>query len=193
MGKVEMWFPTCIYVEENLINKEENAKLIEHSLGIKDKTPSGGADWLGGTYNTHGTHDLTNDPVFAPLLELVTRHVNEFAAMHNCEGTYKNDSAWLNISDDKAWQEFHTHNGAVFSAVFYMSAPEGSGKIIFESPLEPDMFGLKKIKEKNPLSFTRISYTPEPAKLLIFRSWLRHMVEPGKNTTPRISIAMNFS
>jgi hypothetical protein len=28
--------------------------------------------------------------------------------------------------------------------------------------------------------------------LLIFRSYLRHMVQPGSNIEPRISIAVNF-
>ena len=43
------------------------------------------------------------------------------------------------------------------------------------------------------LSFTRIGYEAEERKLLIFRSYLRHMVEPCKNKTPRMSIAVNYS
>jgi len=190
--RVEMWFPVAIYLEDNLIPVEDNEKIKKHCLTIRDKTPSGGEDWMGGTYNTHGTHDLRKDPEIMPLLDLITRHVNDFAKMHNCNANYKNGSAWLNISDKSNWQEFHTHNNAIFSAVYYIGAPEGSGKIIFEDPKEPDMFPLKNIKGKNTLSYTRISYPATEGTLVIFRSYLRHMVEPGVNTVPRISIAMNF-
>jgi uncharacterized protein (TIGR02466 family) len=99
----------------------------------------------------------------------------------------------MNISKAGDYQEFHTHNANVFSAVYYVSAPEGSGRILFEDPKEPDMFPLKSIQKKNQLSYTRINYTPTPGLLLIFRSYLRHCVEPGTNTEPRISIALNFS
>jgi uncharacterized protein (TIGR02466 family) len=193
MANVEMWFPVSIYKQEGIITTEQNDRLREHCLQIQANTPTGGAEWLGGTYNTHQTHDLSNDPEFQPVLEAASYHVHEFAKMHNCNGTYKNNYAWLNIATDNAWQEFHTHNGNIFSLVYYVDAPEGSGKIIFEDPKEPDMYPLKTVNNKNQLSYSRISYTPGTGLLLIFRSYLRHAVEPGTNTDPRISIAMNFN
>ena len=36
------------------------------------------------------------------------------------------------------------------------------------------------------------SYTPEPTKILIFKSNLLHMVEMNLSNSDRISIAMNF-
>lgn len=188
-----MWFPVAIYKEDNLISAEDNDRLREHCLNIQKTVPAGGSEWLGGTYNTHQTHDLSTDPEFQPVLNAVSHHVHEFAKMHNCDKNYKNNYAWMNISEGTAWQEFHTHNGNIFSAVYYVDAPEGSGKIIFEDPKEPDMFPLKTVNNKNQLSYSRISYTPLPGTLLIFRSYLRHCVDPGTNTTPRISIAMNFN
>lgn len=193
MQKVEMWFPVAIYSADDIISQEQNNALRNHCIAIQNKTPSGGAEWLGGTYNTHQTHDLSNDPEFKPLLDAVSDHVHQFAKMHNSNGTYENNYAWMNVSKAGDWQEFHTHNANIFSAVYYVSAPEGSGRILFEDPKEPDMFPLKSIPAKNQLSYTRIHYTPEPGKLLIFRSYLRHLVEPGTNTEPRISIALNFN
>jgi uncharacterized protein (TIGR02466 family) len=193
MPKVELWFPVAIYTEEDILTEGELEKIKEHCLTIETSTKTGGEDWVGGTYNTHGTHDLSKDLEFQPLLDKITWHVNQFANMHNSEASYTDNGAWVNIAGEGAWQEFHTHNGNVFSAVFYVAAPEGSGKIVFEDPKEPDMCQLTKIKRKNELSFTRISYTPKPNMLVIFRAYLRHLVEPGKNTEPRISIAVNFT
>lgn len=192
MPKVEMWFPVAIYKEDNLLSSKENKELFDHSLELRKTVPNGGEEWYGETYNTHDTFDLTNDPKFDKLLSLISDHVHNFADMHGSKAEYKITGAWLNINEKGTFQEFHTHNNAIFSCVYWVASPEGSGKLIFEDPKEPDMLQVKKIKEKNPLSFTRIGYAAEESSLLIFRSYLRHMVEPCNNTSPRISIAVNF-
>jgi uncharacterized protein (TIGR02466 family) len=193
MPKVEMWFPVTVYTEENVLSVEENDALKAHCLTVQDSTPSGGSEWLGETYNTHGTYDLTNDEIFQPLLQKISYHVHQYAKMHNCEETYASNYAWMNISKESNWQEFHTHNGNVFSVVYYVAAPEGSGRIIFEDPKEPDMCPLKTKTNRNQLSYTRFSLSPKEGSLIIFRSYLRHCVEPGNNKDPRISIALNFN
>ena len=193
MQKVEMWFPVAIYSAEDIISPEQNELLRQHCLNVQAKTPSGGVEWIGGTYNTHQTHDLHSDPQFQPVLDAVSFHVHQFAKMHGSDANYTTNYAWMNIANAGAWQEFHTHNANIFSAVYYVSAPEGSGRIIFEDPKEPDMFPIKNIQGKNQLSYSRIHYTPKTGMLLIFRAYLRHLVEPGTNTEPRISIALNFS
>ena len=193
MSKIELWFPVAIYTEDNVLPKEVNERLKEHCLKIKESTPSGGAEWMGGTYTSHSKHNLNNDPEFQPLLDVVNFHVHQFAHAHNCTERYHNNYSWLNIANSNAWQEFHAHNGNVFSAVYYVSAPEGSGRIIFEDPKEPDMCPIKTRENRNELRFTRVGYTPQEGTLIIFRSYLRHSVEPGTNTESRISIAMNYS
>ena len=193
MSNVEMWFPVAIYTEQELLSNESNNELKSYCLSVRNSVPSGGSEWLGGTYNTHGTYNVSTDKNFQPLLESISYHVHQFAKMHNCYETYKSDYAWLNIADSTNWQEFHTHNGNIFSAVYYVSVPEGSGRIVFEDPKEPDMCPLKTKTNRNQLSYTRIGYTPTEGSLIIFRSYLRHCVEPGNNTEPRISLALNFN
>lgn len=193
MAKVELWFPVAIYQAQDIIDPSINTAIRSHCLSIQQQTPSGGSEWLGKTYNTHQTYNLNKDQIFQPLLEAMNHHVHEFAKMHNCFETYKNNYSWCNIAEGDVWQEFHTHNCNIFSAVYYVDAPENSGKIIFEDPKEPDMYPVKTQGNKNHLRYTRISYTPQPGLLLIFRSYLRHCVEPGTNATPRISIAANYN
>jgi len=55
------------------------------------------------------------------------------------------------------------------------------------------MLPITNIKERNDLTFQRVGYEAEERKLVIFRSYLRHMVEPCKNKSPRMSIAVNFN
>ncbi len=192
MSNVEMWFPVAVYKQEDIISVEENEILKNICLEIEKVTVCGGPDWVGGTYNTLGTFDVSKDPRFELLFKKISTHVHNFAEMHGSYGSYNASYAWFNVSRHGNYQEFHSHNNNVFSAVYYISAPEGSGKLVFEDPKEPDMCGLKKLPEKNLLSFTRVGYTPVERTLIIFRSYLRHLVEPGTNTEPRISVAINF-
>jgi|TARA_B110000503_G_scaffold65815_3_gene103352 uncharacterized protein (TIGR02466 family) len=193
MANVEMWFPVCIYKQEDLLSVEENQIVKDACLELQTTVPAGGEDWVGGTYNTHGTSDLLSDPRFGLLFERTAEHVHKFAEMFGSKGIYKNDYSWINVATTGNYQEFHTHNNNVFSVVYYAAATEGSGNIVFEDPKEPDMCGLKNVPAKTPLSFTRIGYPATEGMLLIFRSYLRHLVEPGTNTEPRISVAMNFN
>lgn len=192
-SKVELWFPVAVYIQEDLISKEQNELLKQHCLELNKTVPTGGSEWMGGTYNTHGTHDLSTDKIFQPVLDLSAFHVHQFAQMHNCTATYYNNYSWMNLATKNTWQEFHSHNGNVFSAVYYVSVPEGSGRIVFEDPKEPDMCPLKTKNNRNQLSYSRVGYTPKERSLIIFRSYLRHLVEPGTNEIPRISVAMNFN
>jgi len=191
---VEMWFPVSIYSEKELFSAEQNKLWTDYILNLKTTVPSAHNNWQGGTYTTHESREyyLKSDPMFAPLVEKITDRVNSFARKHGCDGIYECQHAWINVADSNNFQEFHTHNGSIFSLVYYVSAPEGSGRILFEDPKEPDMMPLKSIKHDSPLSYQRIHYKAEEGCVIIFRSYLRHMVEPGTNITPRISISMNF-
>jgi len=190
---VEMWFPVAIYKDSGIISIEENTKVYNRGLELQKTVANGGKEWYGNTYNTHDTFDLTDDEIFHPLLDQITAHAHNFAEMHGSKSQLKMSGAWLNINSEGTFQEFHTHNNAIFSCVYWVAAPEGSGKLIFEDPKEPDMLQIRNIKSRNSLSFTRIGYKAEERKLLIFRSYLRHIVEPCNNKTPRMSIAVNFS
>jgi len=193
MAKIETWFPVAIYQESDVFSNDEHLHWVNHIDTIKQNIKSHGEDWYGGTYTTHGSHNIVNDPIFEKLIIEITKHVNTFANMHNSNSNYICNHAWLNVAGSGNSQEFHTHDGSIFSAVYYITAPEGSGKIVFEDPKAPDMLPLRNIVNRNELSFIRIGYDAIPGTLLIFRSYLRHMVEPGTNTTNRISVALNFS
>lgn len=192
MGNIEIWFPVAIYRADNLFSPEQNKIWKEYVLDMKTKVKSGGQDWYGGTYTTHNTIDLGNDEILKPLIQEINKHVDYFAAAHNSKSTYKPGHSWINVSLAGNYQEFHTHDGSVFSAVYYISSPEGSGRIIFVDPKQPDMLPLRNISDRNELSYMKASYPAKEGSLIIFRSYLSHMVEPGTNTEERISLSINF-
>jgi uncharacterized protein (TIGR02466 family) len=193
MAKIEAWFPTTIYQETDLFDQEQNLKWVDRSAEIQNSVLTGGDEWEGKTYTTHNTtYNVLKDVEFKPLVDTVTFHVNEYVKLHNSKKYYTCESAWLNISVKDNFQEMHTHNESTVSAVYYIAAPAGSGKIVFEDPREPDMLPIKDIFERNEFSFIKVGYEPLPGTLLIFRSYLRHMVTLNANILPRISVAFNF-
>jgi len=193
MAKIEKWFPTTIYQESNLFDDLQNQKWINRALEIQQTISSGGDEWEGKTYTTHNTtYNVLKDSEFKLLVDAVTYHVAQYVKLHNSIRTYACESAWLNISTENNFQEMHTHNESTISAVYYIAAPTGSGKIVFEDPREPDMLPIKDIANRNEFSYIKVGYTPIPGQLLIFRSYLRHMVTLNENKLPRISVAFNF-
>lgn len=193
MAKIETWFPVTIYTEENLFPHEQNKVWKDYSIDLQTKVSSGGDEWEGGTYTTHSTpYELSKDPIFQPLVQKVTEHVQQYAILHNSSYEYRCLGGWLNISDSDNFQEFHTHNDSTISAVYYISAPPSAGKIVFEDPKEPDMLPLKNISQRNDLSFVKVGYQPVEGMLIIFRSYLRHSVLRSSMKDLRISAAFNF-
>lgn len=193
MAGIELWFPVAVYQHENLFSKEQNEYWKELSLDIMKSIPSGGSVWEGNTYTTIDHLNLVDHPDFKILVDAITEHVHNFALAHNSKGNYKCNEGWLNINNENTFQEFHFHPNNRISAIYYISTPPGSGKLVFEDPKEPDMMPLKDIKETNTLSSMTAEFTPVQGKLILFRSYVRHLVQAGTNTEPRISAALNYS
>jgi uncharacterized protein (TIGR02466 family) len=193
MAGIELWFPVAIYQENNLFSHSKNEEWAQIALDIQKNTKSGGDSWDGDTYTTMNTYNLLNDNNFSDLINSVSSHVHKFAKAHNSEGHYNCNEGWINVNKNNTFQEFHFHPNNSISAIYYISAPEGSGSLVFEDPKQPDMMPLKNIKERNALSQMVSEFKPQTGKLIIFRSYMRHLVSTGNNIEPRISVAFNFN
>lgn len=190
--KIDLWFPIPIYIEENILDNNENKKLCDKILELKNQTEPGGRNWLCDTYNTLGSVDIINNECFSLLLDKTTHHVNNFAKQFNSTETYECKEFWGNVYGYKDYQEYHIHSHSTFSAVYFAKCPEGSGDLIFENPFSVDMYEMKNISENNQFTYKNCSYSAVENRLIIFRSHLKHMVRQGFNKDYRISFAFNF-
>ncbi len=190
--QVSAWFPTAIYIAPDIVTDDQNALIVDKITKLAEHVPRGGDAWKCNMYNTCGTHDLSKDQDLSFLFDSVQDHIDEYVKLQGSSYKYSCREAWANVSYTNSYQEYHTHSDRTISAVYYAAIPENSGRIVFESPLEPDMLPIKKIDNYNYWSNTNAHFTPQPKTLLIFRSYLRHMVELNQSNLPRITIAMNF-
>ena len=189
---LDIHFPTTFYVLEDSFSEKENNDLLSKITNIKNNAEKGGTNWLTDVYNTQGTYNLMKDNDFENLCNNVTYHTNKFAKILESDYDYTCDEGWLNCYYKNDFQEYHTHPQSIFSAVYFFTNPENSGKLIFENPIEPDMYGLQNKIKTNTLNASTCSFMPKPRTLIIFRSYLRHMVTRCTNIEPRITAAFNL-
>ena len=100
--------------------------------------------------------------------------------------------AWMNINPIGAYNAPHTHPGAHWSGVYYVSQPitqdENAGRIEFLDP-RSDLphWRILKASAFKP----KKSLKPQPGELILFPSYLVHWVYPNIADDERISIAFN--
>ena len=98
------------------------------------------------------------------------------------------DSSWFIINRKNNWNSPHTHMPAQWSGVLYLAVNESNagdegGRIVFVDPIP-----LGPIY-RNPITAI---IEPKEGLMLIFPSYLTHMVEPHFSDEARISLSFNF-
>jgi len=102
-------------------------------------------------------------------------------------------SAWLNINDTRQCMNSDHVHGDVFSGVFYLQAPEESGKLVIKNPAINRMWtGCSLTSEKNRFTGECIRMDPVEGNIILFPSYLPHSVDPNNHDEERISISFNL-
>lgn len=102
-------------------------------------------------------------------------------------------SAWLNINDSRQCMNSEHVHGDVFSGVFYLKTPKGSGKLTFSNPAINRMWqGCSLTSQKNQFTAESIKIEPVEGNIIIFPSYLPHSVETNDHDEERISISFNL-
>jgi uncharacterized protein (TIGR02466 family) len=192
---INYWFPTGIYhaiYPEHETLKTELLSTIPIDV-CKNQMADGWPFW------TKQNNSSIINPLEIKTVETekfsnwVVENVELFSRHYNSTASYEISQCWANVYQKGDFQEPHIHPGFMFSAVYFLSAPPGSGKLMFENPmLAFDMLPIKTNIETE-LNSTAAVYAPVEGQLVIFRSNLRHAVYPHNSDKPRISIAFNLT
>jgi len=101
--------------------------------------------------------------------------------------------AWLNINDSRQCMNSEHVHGEVFSGVFYLSAPEESGKLVIQNPAINKMWkGCSLTSQKNQFTGESIRIEPVEGNIILFPSYISHSVETNNHDEERISISFNL-
>ena len=198
------YFPTTIFQIDVPNPQKLNEKLLsniyaEQERDLKGIERSNFAE-LGGW---HSHNDLHKNPGYADLVSLVN---DSTARLSEDQGYAKNQvikigTMWSIINPPGSSNRAHVHPGCLWSGVYYIQAPEGAGNIEFIEPRTVHLMNQPRFQAntKRPKeNWTKVRFTPQPGRMLIFPSWLYHAVDPNLSKEPgrashRIIISFNLN
>ena len=173
---------------------------LAHSIRSLARDDAAGRRWsrehhYSGYTSYASLNDLPKrDPAFAELAKLLTRHAAAFAkeCAFDLPRKPRLDSLWVNLLKSGGQHSGHIHPHSILSGTLYVEAPPGAGAIRFEDPRLPLMMAAPARRSDAPEELrTFVTVEPRPGLLLLWESWLRHEVLPGKGE--RLSISFNFA
>ena len=137
---------------------------------------------------------LHNVPEMRPLFEYICQMgFKAVADLDFMECDIALTTAWLNINDSRQCMNNEHVHSEVFSGVFYLKAPEESGKLSIQNPAINKMWkGCSLTSQKNQFTAESIRIEPEEGNIILFPSYLPHSVETNNHDDERISISFNL-
>lgn len=102
---------------------------------------------------------------------------------------------WANVSRRGHYNSVHDHPGATWSGVYYVSGgkPDSddpqNGKLELFDPRS----GVNMLRLERGIFEGRYLVEPMPGLMVMFPSWLKHMVHPFQGAGERISISYNIT
>jgi uncharacterized protein (TIGR02466 family) len=101
--------------------------------------------------------------------------------------------AWANVNRAGAFNRTHTHAGTTWSGTYYVDTGDPPADDEFGTPIHFFDPCQGRSNTFMPLMIPiSILIRPEPGLMILFPSYLPHMVYPHRGSRPRISIAFNL-
>lgn len=122
----------------------------------------------------------------------VTRTALSFGRARRFRATYRM-GAWANIMRHGHYHSVHNHPGHTWSGVYYVDIGKPEPNRPFNGQLElldPRLGANMVTMPGGPFEF-RYTVPPRPGLMVVFPSWLNHLVHPFFGTGERISVAFN--
>lgn len=195
-------FPTL--VREEKVSDLDFAEQLEKVCWLLAEEDDAGNAWCEeqgyGGYTSYASLDDLPErfPEFAELKSRLAPIADDFAKqLHwDMDGlALQLDAIWVNILEPGFGHSNHIHPGSVLSGTYYISVPEGSGRLKLEDPRLSKMMAAPQLVDDVPESARRFIYLPPSIGHAFFwESWLRHEVPAGPDAEePRVSISFNYA
>jgi uncharacterized protein (TIGR02466 family) len=186
--EVQEIFPTPLWVVDIAAADAVafNAKLkaeIENIISPRPKVPSGS--------NWQTPQDLHTRPAFADFTKFVEIVAQSVALSLQVEQfPMMITGCWANINLPGAYHPTHNLPNNYLSGVCYVAVPETGSHLVFQDP-RPVLI-MPRTATIGRVTANACVTQPQPGRMVIFPSWLRHHVPSNESTTERVSIAFNL-
>lgn len=196
-------FPTLIYenaLADGAASESLRADLEVACLDLAEQDGAGQAWSEAHGYAGYTSYASLNDlplrnPSFGDLKRALDRHAAAFARDLNfdLDRKPKLDSLWVNVLEPGGVHTGHIHPHSIISGTVYIAVPKGAASLKLEDPRLPMMMARPTLTDQTSEQRRPFVYlTPEPGKVILWESWLRHEVPPNRSDEIRISISFNY-
>ena len=198
----EHLFPTLLYVKDlpnaNALNNYLEQKIMQWSQQDKGLSKTNAGGWHSGTdMNIKEEYNVLTRELFTMQEEIFTKErLDQKPVLGNM---------WANVNYPKCYNRPHIHPNSLFSGVYFVKTPKGSGNLMVYDPRPgiqmamPNRKGDKRTKnmilDHGPLPselWREVHYEPIAGRIIMFPAWLWHEVKPNESNDTRISVSFNF-
>jgi uncharacterized protein (TIGR02466 family) len=112
----------------------------------------------------------------------------------NCKNKFIMTTSWITNTGVGEKSHIHNHKNSFYSGVYFFDKTydENIGNLCFENPVNDFTSFVVNFYAFHPLNSGLTKIMPEPKKLILFPSYLRHFVEINRSKKNRKSLAFNF-
>lgn len=198
---LSMLFATTFVSHQWPDSDELNRELAELILA-KEQADDGGRGIRSnaGGWQSRGNLSTWTEPCIQKLKSrMETMVFNLLGEIVRKDGTERTFTllcdSWANVCRAGNYNVVHTHPNAMWSIVYYVAAGEPDEAVPYSGMLEllDPRESANYIQVPNTVFDARTFIENIPGRMIMFPSWVKHMVHPFVGNGVRISIAANFN
>ena len=190
-------FASYDWPDSDALNAELAELILENEAS--DDTGRGVRSNAGG-WQSAGNIMTRSDPPFVTLKQryetLVFNVIGELVQKDGRNRQFRLlMEGWANVCRRGDYNVVHSHPNAMFSLVYYVAAGEPDPTVPYSGLLEliDPRESANYIQIQNTVLDARTFIENKPGKMVLFPSWVKHMVHPFVGEGVRISIACNVN
>lgn len=159
---------------------------IEALMGPPPPLAAGRTNWQ----TDPNLHRLPQFAEIVALFERAGRAATEYMKLKSHDLVVT--GCWANVNPPGGHNPSHSHPNNYLSGVYYVSIPEGEGRIVFEDPRIQAQVMMPPVTEFTHYNGNVVSFEVKPGRLLVFPAWLAHSVPGNRSQHNRISMSFNL-
>ncbi|MGH8865878.1 MAG: 2OG-Fe(II) oxygenase family protein [Burkholderiales bacterium] len=182
-------FPTLVWKInlERALYEPINAQVVPllHTL-LNDRRIPEGESWQSAV----GLHQRIELQQLVSVIEGTTRRILRF--LHVASGGCEITGCWATVNAPGAPHRIHSHPNNYLSGVYYAQVQPGADTINFHDQRPQAAVLRPPVTELTGQNTDQVVVRVTTGTLLMFPSWLAHLVDPNRSAKERISISFNI-
>lgn len=178
----------------SVLNQQEVIKYFKE-YELNDDTDYTGKYPVGSYTSYHNNDSILELPQLDDLKTLIKDTVQSIHFSVGLSGTVEFTNSWFSINRKFSYHETHNHCPDIWSGVYYVQAEEGDATISFLNRLMVDSgwpYSAQKTAHTDFVS-NKVTCPVKTGMLIVFPSYLDHMVDQHLTDNERITIAFNLN